>query len=71
MELMTPSFGLIFWMLFSLCWFVLWLIALVDVLRNGFRGQNEKLTWVLVILFVAVLGPILYFVIGRKNKIKF
>jgi hypothetical protein len=70
MELLTPSFGLIFWTLFSLCWFLSWLIALVDILRNKFTNQNEKLIWLLVILFVPVLGPILYFVIGRKNKIK-
>jgi len=71
MELLTPSFGLIFWTLFSSCWFLSWLIALVDILRSDFKHQNEKLIWVLVILFVPVLGPILYFVIGRKNKIKF
>jgi len=70
MELLTPSFGLIFWMLFCLGWFLLSLIALVDILRNEFKGQNEKLIWLLVILFVPVLGPILYFLIGRKNKIK-
>ena len=71
MELLTPSIGLIFWVLFSLCWFLLWLVALIDVLRNDFKGQNEKLMWVFVILFIPVLGPILYFTIGRKNKIKF
>ena len=71
MELLTPSFGLIFWTLFFLCWFLSLLIALVDILRNEFKGQNEKLIWLLVILFVPLLGQILYFVIGRKNKIKF
>jgi len=70
MELLTPSFGLIFWTLFCLCCFLLWLIALVDILRHGFKGQNEKLIWLLVILFVPFFGPILYYFIGRKNKLK-
>ena len=67
MDLLIPSFGLIFWSLF---WLVLWLVALVDVLRNNFNGQNEKLIWVLVIVFIPFLGPILYFIIGRKHRIK-
>lgn len=67
MELITPSLGLIFWTLF---WFILWLLALVDVLRNNFKGQNEKLIWVLVVIFIPFLGPILYFFVGRKNRIK-
>jgi len=70
MELLTPSFGLIFWTLFSLVWFLLWLAALVHILRYGFKSQNEKLTWVVIILFVPFLGPTLYFLMGRKNKIK-
>jgi len=70
MELLTPSIGLVFWAIFSLCWFLLWLIALVDILRNNFRGRNEKLIWVLVILFVPFIGAILYFAIGRKNRSK-
>jgi hypothetical protein len=70
MELLTPSFGLI-WIWFSIGWFLLWLIALIDVLRNDFKGQNEKLIWILAILFIFFLGPVLYLAIGRKNKIKF
>ena len=45
------------------------LIALLDVLRNEFTGNN-KLIWVLVILFLQPIGAILYFIIGRQNKIK-
>ena len=46
----------------------LWLIALVDILRHDFKG-NDKLIWILVIIFVPFLGPILYFLIGRKQRI--
>lgn len=44
-------------------------IALVDILRSEFTGQN-KLIWLLVILFVPILGFILYFTIGRKQKVR-
>ncbi|RIV27288.1 hypothetical protein DYU11_02960 [Fibrisoma montanum] len=44
------------------------LIALIDALRSSFHG-NDKLVWVLVILLFPFLGAILYFVIGRNQRI--
>ncbi len=43
------------------------LIALIDILRNDFTGNN-KLIWVIVVLLAPILGAILYFFIGTKQK---
>lgn len=43
-------------------------IALIDILKNDFKG-NDKIIWVLVILFLGIIGAILYFFIGRSQKI--
>ncbi|WP_454190819.1 PLD nuclease N-terminal domain-containing protein [Paenibacillus sp. Marseille-Q7038] len=43
------------------------LIALIDLFRHKSTRQNV-LIWTLVIIFVNTLGPILYFVIGRKDR---
>jgi len=45
------------------------IIALVDILKSNFKG-NDKLVWVLVVLFLNLIGAILYFIIGRKQKVK-
>ena len=45
------------------------LIALVDVIRSDFRGSNDKLIWVVVILFLNVIGALLYLFIGRNQRI--
>lgn len=45
------------------------IIALIDILKNKFE-ENNKLVWVLVVLFFNLIGAILYFTIGRKQKIK-
>ncbi|WP_323756954.1 PLD nuclease N-terminal domain-containing protein [Roseivirga sp.] len=47
--------------------FALWVIALVDCLKGNFSGDN-KVIWVLVIIFLPVLGSILYFFVGRNQK---
>jgi len=55
--------------LFALSIFaILPLIALIDILRNEFTGSN-KLIWVVVSIFLPFLGPILYFAIGRHQKL--
>jgi len=45
------------------------IIALIDILKNEFEGNN-KIIWVLVVLFLWLIGAILYYLIGRKQKIK-
>ena len=44
------------------------LMALVDVVRSEFRGQNDKVIWVIVILFLNIIGAALYFFIGRNQR---
>ena len=44
------------------------IIALIDILKNEFSGQN-KIAWLLVVLFTNFFGAILYFLIGRKQKL--
>ena len=46
-----------------------WLIALVDVLRSEFTGSN-KIVWLIVVILLPFVGPIAYFFIGRKQKVK-
>ncbi len=44
-------------------------LALIDILKNEFEGNN-KLIWILVVLFLWIIGAVLYYFIGRKQKIK-
>ena len=44
-------------------------IALIDILKSKFK-DNDRVIWLLIVLFLNILGAILYLVIGRKQKIK-
>lgn len=44
------------------------LMALISVLTNEFRG-NDKIMWVLIIIFLPFLGSVLYFLVGRDRRI--
>jgi hypothetical protein len=47
----------------------LMIAALIDLERNERRVRGgSRLVWALVIVFVNVVGPILYFVAGREES---
>jgi hypothetical protein len=45
---------------------VLTVAALVDIIRNK-RTRGPEWVWMLVVIFVATIGPIIYFVAGREE----
>lgn len=49
---------------------VLWLWALVDLLKSDFKNNINKLVWLLLIFFLPVLGAVLYLLIGREQKLR-
>ena len=46
---------------------ILTLVALVSCVRQE-ETNGPKWMWVLIIIFVNVIGAVLYFLIGRKNE---
>ncbi|MBD98895.1 MAG: hypothetical protein CMO34_03550 [Verrucomicrobia bacterium] len=46
------------------------IIAIIDILRYEFRTESIKIVWVIVIFFIPLMGSILYFVMGKNDKIQ-
>ena len=59
--------GILITLLVILFIFLFPLLALISALMNDFPG-NEKIIWVLIILFLPFLGSVLYFLIGRNQR---
>jgi hypothetical protein len=47
--------------------YVLVIAALVDLFRRERVLGNRKWVWAVLILFIQYIGPIVYFVLGRKE----
>jgi len=58
---------LIFFVL--VCFMLLPVLAIIDIFRSKYEG-NDNIMFVLVVIFVPVIGPILYFILGPARKIK-
>lgn len=44
------------------------LTALVHVLRHPKYRFGNRFIWILVVLFVQIIGPVIYFVFGRGEE---
>jgi hypothetical protein len=42
--------------------------ALVHVLRHPNYRFGNKVIWIIVVLFVQIIGPVVYFVFGRGEE---
>ncbi len=46
----------------------LWIWAIVDVASHKFSSNNQ-LVWILVVVLTGIVGAIVYFAVGRKQRI--
>ena len=47
---------------------IFWIWMIVDCAKRNFKGQNEKIVWILVILFAKIVGAIIYFFVVKNRK---
>jgi hypothetical protein len=41
------------------------IIVIIDILRSN-KDTEKKVLWIIAVVFLPVLGPILYFFVGRN-----
>lgn len=46
---------------------ILAVIALIHVLRHDSYRFGNRAMWVMIVLFIGIIGPVLYFTIGRGD----
>ena len=53
--------------LLYLAWLIVVILVIVTIVRDD-GSAGHKILWVLLVLFVPLIGIILYFVIGNSTK---
>tara|TARA_R110002095_G_scaffold28595_6_gene28499 strand:+ start:1691 stop:1915 length:225 start_codon:yes stop_codon:yes gene_type:complete len=49
---------------------VMWIWMLVDCLQNEPSTGNDKVIWVLLMVFLGIIGSLLYYFIRRPQRIE-
>jgi hypothetical protein len=60
------TMGAIFFLFYLAC-VVFWLWMLVDLLTSG-SSTGTKILWVIIMIFLPMLGSILYFFLARNKS---
>jgi hypothetical protein len=47
---------------------ILWIWAIIDLLKSNFENDTNKIIWALIIIFIPFIGAILYLALGRTQK---
>ena len=50
--------------------FVFWLWMLVDCIKRDFKKDVEKIVWVIVIIFLQLLGAVIYYFVIKASAKK-
>ena len=69
MQLITPEYGLILWSIFAICLLAVWILAMASIAKSDFIDYRTKLMWGLVVFFLPLIGTLLYYAIGRNQRI--
>ena len=51
--------------LIGLIIFIIDVVVVIDILKSN-KDMEKKVLWIIAVIFLPLLGPILYYVIGRK-----
>lgn len=76
MEAVGVGFGLfftLFWLAciaFGIAGFVFWIWALIDCATKEPADGNDKIIWILVIIFTGWIGALIYVLIRRPDRIR-
>jgi len=61
------ALALLFVAALGLVLFLFWIRMLVDAIKNPRLSEGERIAWVLVIIFLQILGAIIYAAAGRRT----
>jgi hypothetical protein len=59
----------VFIVVLSLVYTILWVSAIVDLIKSKFKDSNMKLIWAVLLIFANPIGPFVYFIFARKQKV--
>ena len=55
---------------FVIFFFIFWIAMIVDCLTRKFKEGSERIAWLLVLIFLNIVGLIIYYFMVFRKKLK-
>lgn len=49
--------------------FLIYAYTIYDVVTGRFGNSSDKIVWILIVIFLPLIGTILWFLFGRKGRL--
>lgn len=59
---------IVIWIILGFSLFVVWMVTIVDIVRSDFITPSSKTVWMLLVLFLPLLGMLFYMFMGSNQK---
>lgn len=55
--------------LLGLALFGLWIYTMVEIITSKFQDHSNKTLWLVLVIFLGLLGTLIYWIVGRQNRV--
>ena len=62
--------GIISWTFLLVLLLVVPVVALFSIFKSDFKSNSAKGIWFFVVILIPIIGPVMYFAFGRKQRVK-
>jgi len=69
MEIFAVFFFL-FWVIIAIGGTILWIWAIIDCAMNEPSDSNEKIVWIIVVVFTHWIGALIYLIARRPQRLR-
>jgi hypothetical protein len=52
----------------SVFFFIFWILMIIDCVKRKFKEENDKIIWVIVIIFAGIIGAAIYYFVVKNKK---
>lgn len=59
---------MVLWSIVGVFLFIAWIFTIVDIVRSEFDTPSNKTVWMLLVIFIPLIGMVLYYIFGLGHK---
>ncbi|MDD5285392.1 MAG: PLDc N-terminal domain-containing protein [Desulfuromonadaceae bacterium] len=57
------------WIIIALFLTIIWIFTIKDIVRSDYETESTKTAWILLVVFIPLIGMLLYYILGASQKI--